>query len=149
MPVALMIVAVPVAQSSTMITAPTRSLYPGDQGHTVVEEDAKVTLLKSERPGAERGPTSITGRQISRTGWKSAATASRNRSTPQYIAPTSVHDSGQDPQHRRPAVHAATAGVTYVYLAYAFFREMPEGVPGSFRIMANLLSAGKNPSLGK
>ena len=36
---------------------------------------------------------------------------------------------------------------TYVYMAYAFFRQMPDGVPGSFRIMANLISAGKNPGL--
>jgi hypothetical protein len=31
-------------------------------------------------------------------------------------------------------------------MAYAFFRQMPEGVPGSFRIMANLLSIAKNPA---
>jgi hypothetical protein len=36
-----------------------------------------------------------------------------------------------------------------VYLSFAFFREMPDGVPGSFRIMANLLSIGKNPELKK
>ena len=38
-------------------------------------------------------------------------------------------------------------GHAYVYLSYAFFRQMPEGVPGSFRIMANLISMGKNPGL--
>jgi len=32
-------------------------------------------------------------------------------------------------------------------LSYAFFRQMPDGVPGSFRIMANLLSMAKNPAL--
>ncbi len=32
-------------------------------------------------------------------------------------------------------------------MAYAFFRQMPDGVPGSFRIMANLISMSKNPSL--
>jgi hypothetical protein len=30
-------------------------------------------------------------------------------------------------------------------MAYAFFRQMPEGVPGSFRIMSNLISLRKNP----
>ena len=32
-------------------------------------------------------------------------------------------------------------------MAYAFFRQMPDGVLGSFRIMANLLSMAKNPDL--
>jgi hypothetical protein len=32
-------------------------------------------------------------------------------------------------------------------MAYAFFRQMPDGVPGSFRIMANLISLGKNTDL--
>jgi hypothetical protein len=34
-------------------------------------------------------------------------------------------------------------------MAYAFFRQMPEGVPGVFRIMTNLVSIGKNPSQGE
>ena len=32
----------------------------------------------------------------------------------------------------------------YVYTAYAWFRELPAGVPGAFRIFANFLSAGKS-----
>ena len=31
----------------------------------------------------------------------------------------------------------------YFYTGYAWFRELPAGVPGAFRIFANLLSAGK------
>jgi len=31
----------------------------------------------------------------------------------------------------------------YVFTAYSWFRELPAGVPGAFRIFANLLSAGK------
>jgi hypothetical protein len=50
------------------------------------------------------------------------------------------------PQHGG-LVYAPYGKGTYVYLAFAFFREMPDGVPGSFRIMANLLSIGTNPGL--
>ena len=57
-----------------------------------------------------------------------------------------MHDEGQDPQ-RGGLVYTNYGKGTYIYLAYAFFREMPEGVPGSFRIMANLLSASKNQQL--
>ncbi len=35
----------------------------------------------------------------------------------------------------------------YMYTAYAFYRELPLGVPGAYRIFANLLSLSKNPLL--
>jgi hypothetical protein len=31
---------------------------------------------------------------------------------------------------------------TYVYVAYALYRQFPALVPGAYRILANLLSAG-------
>ena len=65
---------------------------------------------------------------------------------PEYTALTSVHDAGQEPQ-TGGLIYAHYGRGYYVYLAYAFFREMPEAVPGSFRIMANLLSLDKNPGL--
>jgi hypothetical protein len=30
----------------------------------------------------------------------------------------------------------------YIYSGYAFFRQLPAGVPGAVRLMVNLLSAG-------
>ena len=117
---------------------------PGDQGHTVVEEDAKVTLLKPDDPllswPNKIGPADFDG-------W----VEERGHGFPKsfdahYTAPTSVHDAGQDPQ-TGGLLYTQFGRGYYVYLAYAFFREMPEGVPGSFRIMANLLSIDKNPGL--
>jgi hypothetical protein len=31
----------------------------------------------------------------------------------------------------------------YVFTAYSWFRQLPAGVPGAYRIFANLISAGK------
>jgi hypothetical protein len=31
---------------------------------------------------------------------------------------------------------------TYIYAGYAFFRQLPAGVPGAIRLYVNLLSAG-------
>ncbi len=31
----------------------------------------------------------------------------------------------------------------YIFTAYSWFRELPAGVPGAYRIFANLISAGK------
>ena len=67
---------------------------------------------------------------------------------PHFVAPTEMHDTGQAPQ-KGGLIYTTYGKGTYTYLAFAFFRELPEGVPGSFRIMANLLSIGKNPALHK
>ena len=63
-----------------------------------------------------------------------------------YAAPTETHDAGQEPQ-RGGLVYARYGEGVYIYTSFAFFREMPDGVPGAFRLMANLLSASKNPAL--
>jgi LmbE family N-acetylglucosaminyl deacetylase len=63
-----------------------------------------------------------------------------------YNAPTEMHDAGQDAQ-KGGLLYATYGKGTYIYMSYAFFRQMPDGVPGAFRIMANLVSAGKNPAL--
>jgi hypothetical protein len=32
---------------------------------------------------------------------------------------------------------------TYVFTALAFFRQLPAGVPGAYRLFVNMISAGK------
>jgi hypothetical protein len=60
----------------------------------------------------------------------------------QYLAPLETHDPGQDPQKGGLLVAKTGKGV-YVYVALALYRELPEGVPGAYRLFANLLSVGK------
>jgi hypothetical protein len=38
---------------------------------------------------------------------------------------------------------------TYIYVAYALYRQFPELVPGAYRLLANLLSAGKDAAVAK
>jgi hypothetical protein len=59
-----------------------------------------------------------------------------------YTALTETADAGQDPQRGGLLVTHPGKG-TYIYVAYALYRQFPELVPGSYRILANLLSAGK------
>jgi hypothetical protein len=61
---------------------------------------------------------------------------------PAYTALTETADPGQDPQRGGLVVAHAGKG-TYVYVAYALYRQLPELVPGAYRILANLLSASK------
>ena len=61
---------------------------------------------------------------------------------PGYTALTETADPGQDPQRGGLLVTHPGKG-TYIYVAYALYRQLPELVPGSYRILANLLSAGR------
>jgi hypothetical protein len=110
----------------------------------VVEEDREAKILDPNDPLLS-WPNKITTADYK--GWvEERGHGFLDTWDPRYKAPTEMHDEGQDPQ-RGGLVYANYGKGTYIYLAYAFFREMPEGVPGSFRIMANLLSAGKNQQL--
>lgn len=52
-----------------------------------------------------------------------------------------MHDPGEEPLEG--ALLAGPLGEgTYVYSALALFRQLPEGVPGAYRLLANLVSLG-------
>jgi len=119
--------------------------YPfilGGNGERVVEEDDKVTILAPKDP-VLNWPNHIGNADFE--GWIEERGHGFPQSWgPQFVALTEMHDTDQDPQ-KGGLLYAHYGKGAYVYMAYAFFRQMPEGVPGSFRIMANLLSIAKNP----
>ena len=53
-----------------------------------------------------------------------------------------THDPDQKPQ-TGVTLYTRFGKGAYVFTAFSWFRELPAGVPGAFRIFANLLSAGK------
>jgi len=53
----------------------------------------------------------------------------------------SCHDPGEDAQ-KGGLLEAKYGKGTYIYTGYAFFRQLPAGVPGAVRLFVNLLSAG-------
>jgi LmbE family N-acetylglucosaminyl deacetylase len=55
----------------------------------------------------------------------------------------SCHDPGEDAQ-KGGLLRAQYGKGTYIYTGYAFFRQLPAGVPGAVRLYVNLLSAGHN-----
>ena len=64
---------------------------------------------------------------------------------PGYTPLTETADQEQDPQ-RGGLVVAHPGKGTYIYVAYALYRQLPELVPGAYRLLANLLSAGATSS---
>jgi thioredoxin reductase len=59
-----------------------------------------------------------------------------------YQAPLSSHDPGERPL-AGGTLYAPYGKGAYVFTAYSWFRQLPAGVPGAYRIFANLISAGK------
>jgi LmbE family N-acetylglucosaminyl deacetylase len=55
------------------------------------------------------------------------------------------HDPGESPQ-KGGLLRAQYGKGTYIYTGYAFFRQLPAGVPGAIRLYVNLLSAGHEKS---
>jgi hypothetical protein len=56
-----------------------------------------------------------------------------------YTPMISTFDQGQKPQSGG-WLHAKYGAGHYTYFAYAFHRQLPYGVPGAYRLLANLLS---------
>jgi hypothetical protein len=63
-----------------------------------------------------------------------------------YKALIETHDPEQDPQ-KGGLVYVQYGRGVYVYVAFALYRQLPAGVPGAYRLFANLLSPPRNPAL--
>ncbi len=50
------------------------------------------------------------------------------------------HDPGE-PEQRGGLLKTTYGKGTYIYCGYAFFRQLPSGVPGAVRLFVNLLTA--------
>ena len=106
----------------------------------VVDEAAPVKLLEPANPLLTT-PNAITTADFD--GWVEERGHSFLDSWDKgYTALTETADPGQDPQ-RGGLVVAHPGKGTYIYVSYALYRQLPELVPGAYRILANLLSAGK------
>jgi LmbE family N-acetylglucosaminyl deacetylase len=108
----------------------------------VVDEQASVKLLEPSNP-LLNWPNRITSADFD--GWVEERGHGFLESWDKgYTALTETADPGQDPQRGGLLVAHPGKG-TYIYVAYALYRQLPELVPGAYRILANLLSAGKRP----
>jgi len=108
----------------------------------VVDEHTPVTLLDPQNP-LFTWPNRITTADFD--GWVEERGHSFLGSwSSQYTPLTETHDPGQDPQ-RGGLLSTHYGKGHWIYLAYAVYRQLPEAVPGPYRLLVNLISAGKNP----
>jgi len=111
----------------------------------VVDEQAPVKLLDAANPQLA-WPNTLTSADFD--GWvEERGHSFLDTWDPGYTALTETADAGQDPQRGGWLVTHPGKG-TYIYVAYALYRQLPELVPGSYRILANLLSAGSGAAAG-
>ena len=111
----------------------------GRMPERVVDEDSPVKLLDPSNP-LLNSPNKITSADFN--DWvEERGHGFLDSWDHGYTALTETADPGQDPQRGGLLVTRQGKG-TYIYVAYALYRQLPELVPGAYRILANLLSAG-------
>lgn len=112
------------------------------QGNTqrVVEEDAPVKFIEPTSP-VVRSPNVITNADFD--GWiQERGVYFADTWDPKYQTPFETHDTGER-ELKGATLFTRYGKGAYIYTSFSWFRELPAGVPGAFRIFANLISAGK------
>jgi len=106
----------------------------------VVDENAKVTILEPQHP-IFNFPNKITDKDFA--DWVQERNL-YNFTTfdAKYKPLLEAHDAGEA-ENKGGLVIAEIGKGKYVYCSYAFFRQLPVGVPGAYRLFANLLSLPK------
>ncbi len=109
----------------------------GRRPEEVSEEDAVVTILEPQHPVFVK-PNRITPGDFD--GWYEQR-GSKFWTTwdDRYTPLLECHDAGQAPQEGGMLIARSGKGL-YVYSAYAWYRQLPNGVPGAYRLFANMLS---------
>ena len=108
----------------------------------VSEQDSLVTILAPDHPllawPHRIGPADFEGwvEQRGSKFWSEWDDA--------YTALFETRDAGQAPQ-RGGALTAEVGEGRYTYFAYALHRQLPEAVPGAFRLLGNLIAASRKP----
>lgn len=114
--------------------------YPAQMGPRVADENAKVTILQPNHPILSF-PNKITDEDFK--GWVQERNL-YNFSTfdERYLPLLESHDAGE-PENKGSLVIADVGKGKYIYCSYSLFRQLPAGVPGAYRLLANMLSLPK------
>lgn len=106
----------------------------------VSRENAPVAFLEPEHP-LLNFPNKITAKDFE--GWiQERGLYFASQWDDKYETILSCHDPGE-PDKKGGLLYARYGKGIFIYTAYAWFRQLPAGVPGAFRLFANMISAGK------
>ena len=108
----------------------------------VTVEEAPVSLLKPQH-ALLTTPNRIVAADFD--GWvQERGLYFANPYDPRYDLVLSCHDPGE-PARDGGLLYARVGKGTFIYTGYAWFRQLPAGVPGAWRLFANLVSAPARP----
>ncbi len=111
-------------------------------GGRVTVEEAPVAFPHPDSPLLQ-SPNHISEKDF--TGWiQERGLYFASKWDEHYQTVLESHDPGEAPQPGGTLYTRYGKGA-YIFTAYAWFRQLPAGVPGAYRMFANLLSAGKLP----
>jgi LmbE family N-acetylglucosaminyl deacetylase len=106
----------------------------------VTDETAPVTILDSSSP-LFNYPNKITEADFA--GWvQERGTYFFSEWDAQYKPLLASHDSNEEEKRGGELIASVGKGY-YIYTGYAWFRQLPMGVPGAYRLIANLVSFPK------
>ena len=112
----------------------------------VTDENAKVNFLLPNHP-ALNYPNKITEKDFE--GWiQESSIYNAEKIDSNYQRILSMKDPGETEQDGSLIIADYGKG-KFVYTGLVFFRELPAGVPGAYRLLANLLAPSKSPSMGE
>ncbi|MES2732744.1 MAG: PIG-L family deacetylase [Bacteroidota bacterium] len=107
----------------------------------VTVEEAPITFLKPESP-LLNVPNKITQKDFD--GWiQERGTYFSDKWDEKYEPILSSNDPGEKTLNGGLLLARYGKG-TFIYTGYAFFRQLPAGVPGAYRLFANLISAAQS-----
>ena len=110
----------------------------------VTDENAEVRILNPNHP-LLNFPNKITTKDFE--GWvQERGLYFPNEWDQEYTPLLSINDDGEEPKEGSLLVAKYGEGY-YIYSGLSFFREFPAGVPGAYRLFANMLSAGKETNI--
>ena len=104
----------------------------------ITDENSPVKFLNPKDPLLNR-PNKIT--QADFKGWvQERGLYFWTQFDPKYTPLVAMNDPGE-PDQNGALVYAHYGKGIYIYTGIAFFRQLPEGIPGAYRLFINLLSA--------
>ena len=110
-------------------------------GSRVTEEDAKVKFVLPEHTVLNY-PNKITEKDFD--GWiQERSTYQVSQSDSHFEMPLAMNDTGEKESNGSLAIAKYGKG-NFAYVSLVLFRELPAGVPGAYRILANLIAMPKN-----
>jgi len=114
-------------------------------GNRITDEEAAVNFLAPQHPVLNY-PNNITQKDFE--GWiQERSTYHADRLGSNYTAILSMKDPGEK-ENNGALVVADYGKGRFIYAGLVFFRELPAGVPGAYRLFANLLAPRQKTNKG-